>query len=789
MKKLKYQTPILVLSSLSLLSIGLSSWIVNDTKSSNATNVSTSAGGVCYIDNDTSTLYTTIEKALEIARNSSRSDTIYVIPGTNPTITRDCTIASEDTLCLPYSGTTWEDSGRASTTNDNFADGNATNESNYLKNNVTISNSASLINRGTLRIGGILGVSKNNSKQRPSGHTVGNYSQISLDGNSSIENYGTITCYGYIKETSKNNASQVINYSGSSITLPFVIYDYRGASFCYGGLDAGVFPLNIFDFPNCSAKLVLYYNSKFNATYTLDARDVKFTDDITVVGPTSGLFILSSGYIEIKYTPSSQYGYTTIDSATTTTASNINKTEINIYGNASFSSISIYIEMDIIVAKAVIDMISSDYHCPISYKFDIVLNSGSTFNLDNKIKFLTGSSLLVNSGATLNLNASTIFYQTHYDEATTAAQLYPRTLTAAKFVNNGTLNINSAFAGFIETSNSSGKIVTSSNFTSTVSSNDMLSGARPSSTSLNVNYNYHVLTGYGFGIISESSTSVPSSTDLYRFTLSQTYLSGGQYWIGSRGSASSASAESYGSSISGSCSLASSVEPCVTSDTLITMKDGSYKHAIDIKTGDEVLIYNHETGQLDSEIVMFNDIEELKEYTVIECKFEHNISVKVIYEHAFFDLTLMKYVYIRENEFAQYLNHEFLMIKKVNNQFQRFKVKLIEVSIYKDEVIPLSPVTKWHLNFFTNDMLSMPGNCEGFFNIFEIDESLKYIPELKKLDLEKYGSFSYEDLSEYMPFEFYEPFPWKYFKVSIGKGMLTYETMLKVIKRYKTYFE
>ena len=48
-------------------------------------------------------------------------------------------------------------------------------------------------------------------------------------------------------------------------------------------------------------------------------------------------------------------------------------------------------------------------------------------------------------------------------------------------------------------------------------------------------------------------------------------------------------------------------------------------------------------------------------------------------------------------------------------------------------------------------------------------------------DIEKYGLYSYEDFSDYISYEAYLSSPAVYLKVSVGKGMMTYEEIIDVI--------
>lgn len=82
--------------------IGLGAYIVGAKNASVEGNVSINSVGdaVCEIG---STKYTSIEKALEVAKSSDGAQTIRVLPGVNGyTITKPCTLGSGDSLLIPY---------------------------------------------------------------------------------------------------------------------------------------------------------------------------------------------------------------------------------------------------------------------------------------------------------------------------------------------------------------------------------------------------------------------------------------------------------------------------------------------------------------------------------------------------------------------------------------------------------------------------------------------------------------------------------------------------------------
>ncbi len=240
--------------------------------------------------------FTTIEGALASAGADSQGNTVYVIPGTNPTIYKSCTVKSGDTLCLPYEGETYNgrqrnaqsggtsnNSWKTPVTFDNdgvpvsgdfipmtnyknpnppFADANAAFVKYFKKNEVTLNPNCTITieKNARLNIGGILGW----DGQRVSGQTSGKYAQITRKKGSSIINKGTIDCRGYIKEENKQTKSKLQNESGSVLYMPFVFYDYKGGKFTASvyGSDTKIFPLYQYDFPNIQSEMVFKHTSK-----------------------------------------------------------------------------------------------------------------------------------------------------------------------------------------------------------------------------------------------------------------------------------------------------------------------------------------------------------------------------------------------------------------------------------------------------------------------------------------------------------------------------------------------
>ena len=220
---------------------------------------------------------------------------------------------------------------------------------------------------------------------------------------------------------------------------------------------------------------------------------------------------------------------------------------------------------------------------------------------------------------------------------------------------------------------------------------------------------------------------------------------------------------------------------CVVEGTLITMADGTKKAVEDVVAGDLLLVFNHETGEYDVSFVLFNDAEDLRNYTVINLEFSNGSIVKVVSEHGFFDLDLMKYVYITESNYLDYVGHRFYAYGGEIVTLDNAYITIEETRVY-------SPVTAFHLNYFTEDLLSMPGGIVGLFNIFDYDETLKYDEEKKANDIETYGLFTYEDFEDIIPEEIYYVFNGTYLKIAIAKGLVTFEQIAYYAERYGVYW-
>lgn len=226
---------------------------------------------------------------------------------------------------------------------------------------------------------------------------------------------------------------------------------------------------------------------------------------------------------------------------------------------------------------------------------------------------------------------------------------------------------------------------------------------------------------------------------------------------------------------------------CITPDTFITLSDGSQVRVDSLTGSEQLLVWNMETGSLDSAPIMFVDSDPEATYEVIKLYFSDGTEVKVISEHGFWDYDLNRYVYLDRNA-AEYMGHTFA---KQNGDVLE-KVQLIDVILENQVTTAWSPVTAGHLCYFVNGMLSMPGGVGGLFNIFDVDvETMTYDYEAMARDIETYGLFTYEELSQYADLskEMFDAAGGQFLKVSIGKGNMTMNELVMMIERYSKFFE
>ncbi len=223
---------------------------------------------------------------------------------------------------------------------------------------------------------------------------------------------------------------------------------------------------------------------------------------------------------------------------------------------------------------------------------------------------------------------------------------------------------------------------------------------------------------------------------------------------------------------------------CVTPDTLVTLADGTQVR-VDALTGEEeLLVWNHETGTLDTASVAYivdhNKQEIITEVTALT--FSDETVLNIIEEHVFYDVTLNKYVAIGADA-AQYIGHSFAKVSENGDVLET--VQLTNVATETRETGVYEVVSYKHLTCFTNGILSSSAYLDPLLNIFDIDpETMAYDPVKMMKDVETYGLYTYEDFDGLVPEEAFEMYNAAYLKIAVGKGYITWEDIENLIDIY-----
>ena len=220
---------------------------------------------------------------------------------------------------------------------------------------------------------------------------------------------------------------------------------------------------------------------------------------------------------------------------------------------------------------------------------------------------------------------------------------------------------------------------------------------------------------------------------------------------------------------------------CVASGTMITMADGTQKAIENVNAGDMVMTWSLENGRYEAMPVAIKFYHGDEVYRVLSLRFANGIVVKTINEHGFFDLSRNTYSYINESNYSEFVGHEFVVYSQ-DGSIET--TELVGADVKNEYTGSYSLQTAYNDNFITEGVLSITAeDHEGRFEFFEVGEGMKYDSVKKQADIEKYGLYTYSEFSDLLTEEQFYAFNGPYFKVLVGRGVLTrddIETMIQV---------
>jgi len=207
---------------------------------------------------------------------------------------------------------------------------------------------------------------------------------------------------------------------------------------------------------------------------------------------------------------------------------------------------------------------------------------------------------------------------------------------------------------------------------------------------------------------------------------------------------------------------------CFVKGTLITMADGTTKKIEDVKVGDVVKTFDHESGDFSSAEVYVAWSEKVKPETTFKLNFEGGYTVHCVAAHTFLEKETMKYERFTSGTAKNYIGKSFFA---EDGKWH----KLESVSIEEDTEWLYEIYTAEHQNAFADGMLSCPADVDYLLNIYELDENLKADEKQLAADIEKYGLTTYEYAKNRcgLTKDWYDAAGTKYLFIAVGKGLFT----------------
>ena len=222
-------------------------------------------------------------------------------------------------------------------------------------------------------------------------------------------------------------------------------------------------------------------------------------------------------------------------------------------------------------------------------------------------------------------------------------------------------------------------------------------------------------------------------------------------------------------------------QTCVTPDTLVTLADGTQKRIDAVSYNDQLLVWNFYTGEYDVAPASIIINHGAGTYTVATLQFSDGTSINTINGHGFYHEESDEFVILSEKNAADYVGHSFL--KQTDDGF--VSVVLTDYTVEEMETESWGILTAEHYNCMLNDMFTLtdaevPGT-PGYLMPFEVGEGMKYDEAKMQADIEKYGLYTYEDFADICTYEQFVGFGFEKFKVSVGKGYITWAEIVYLL--------
>ena len=376
---------------------------------------------------------------------ASSDETLYLLQ--NLTISEDITVPQNKTLIIKMS----------EGDNSGYVEGGSYARLPWLSGlspyiTLTIENGKTLTVNGKIIVGG----TQHKEDQSGQGHTSGAYSQIVNNGSIVVADGGYLDIIGRVS----GNGTLTVN-SGATLREPFVVTNYAGGTNTEALYNAGQFPFVQFATVNIDCKQIINHGAKVIGSTSLYFWSSITTQDVVLIDKLENKATSSEG--ALIWLESGSRLEITQNSAKT-----INKTVGNIHlGDYGVTVIDVY--GNITAGEFYLQGYGSGkmvLSVPYTYNFNI--KDGATVTVSQAYKIMPGAVVSVEKGGTVNITSTGTLYV--YDgliQSDKSGKYYPSADILGEFgfaksgmlFVGGTLNIDGAFAGIVQSNQNDGTIV------------------------------------------------------------------------------------------------------------------------------------------------------------------------------------------------------------------------------------------------------------------------------------------------------------------------------------------
>ena len=300
----------------------------------------------------------------------------------NSVLEGDFTIASGQTLSVPW----------------DLTDDPATTTLQTASSSTAVSVYTSATINGTLTLNGSLVASGVQSNANTvNGRNCGKIGQLIVNGQVNVGSTGRVYAYGLI------TGSGAISVASGGIVYELMeIRDMRDFDPLQDVIDGKkAFPFNHYFVKTNECATTYSAGAKLEACYYINIKGITTNGTVPVIGPSSAMFIVSSGSLTKSFSASAPYN---------------NKIIFRADGGSNVKTGSFSISIKVATIPATIN--TRDYHLPFGYAYAIEVADGGTLTVSENYKMLPGSLIDVKSGGTLNIASgkSIVFYRANdYD--------------------------------------------------------------------------------------------------------------------------------------------------------------------------------------------------------------------------------------------------------------------------------------------------------------------------------------------------------------------------------------